>query len=158
MIPDLIALSGSPWPVLPPGIHPTDLDEIGVRYATNMHRRNLFEGLLLAATNLRLAGSQAIYLDGSFVTNKPKPGDYDACFDPRGVVGSALDPVFHIFKNGRADQKAKFKGEFFPASTIEGRSGMSFLNFFQNDRYTGQAKGILEIPLPNDPMLLRRTI
>lgn len=156
MIPDLISLSGSPWPVLPPGLHSANFEEVFVNYATNKRRRELYEGLILAAISLKAAGCSAIYLDGSFVTDKPKPGDYDACFDVIGVNGAVLDPVFRDFSNGRAAQKTKYGGEFFPASGTEGDSGKTFLDFFQNDRFTGQQKGLLKISLQNDPVLLRR--
>lgn len=155
MIPNLITLPGSPWQILPPGHHQANFEEVAIRYATNSRRRELFDGLIIAALNLRAAGCTEIYLDGSFVTNKPKPGDYDACFNTAGVNGASLDPVFRDFSNGRAAQKLKFKGEFFPSSASEGGSGRTFLDFFQNDRFTGQSKGILVVPLRNDPTLLR---
>ena len=81
MIPDLIPIKGSPWPVLPPGQHAADLDEVEARYATNRRRRELYEGLVIGALQLRAAGCPMIYLDGSFVTGKPKPGDFDACWN-----------------------------------------------------------------------------
>ena len=114
MIPALVPLLGSPWAVLPPGIHPAELMEVMSAFATTAWRRELFDGLVDASAKLRFAGSQIIYLDGSYVTSKPRPKDFDACWDPNGVDRTKLDPVFRQFSNGRSAQKAAFKGEFFP--------------------------------------------
>ena len=59
----------------------------------------------------------------------------------------AADPVLLIFDNRRAAQKAKYFGELFPADMLEGGSGLTFLNFFQRDKDTGRAKGILAVDL-----------
>lgn len=154
MIPALVPLLGSPWTVLPPGTHAASLENVAAAFATNAWRRELFDGLVLASGKLRLAGCTAIYLDGSYVTGKPKPGDFDACWDPSGVDPDKLDPVFLEFGAGRAAQKAAFKGEFFPSTMLCADVGWAFVDFFQLDRFTGQQKGIISISLSADPLLL----
>jgi hypothetical protein len=129
------------------------LEDVAHAFATNAWRRELFDGLVLASGKLRLAGCAAIYLDGSYVTGKPRPGDFDACWDPTGVDPAKLDPVFLEFANGRAAQKAAFKGEFFPSSMMCVDVGQAFVDFFQLDRFTGKQKGIVSIPLSADPLL-----
>lgn len=156
MIPPLIILPDAPWPVLPPGVHPATLDEVEAAFATNQLRRQLFAGLVDAAGRLRAAGCSTIYLDGSYVTGKPRPGDYDCCWDPGGVSHGKLDPVFLDFKNGRAAQKRALKGEFFPSSMFCVDVGKTFVEFFQLDRFTGKKKGIISISLLADPVLLRK--
>jgi hypothetical protein len=146
MIPALVALTGAPWDVLPQGIHPATLVEVEQVFATNRPRRVLFDGLVSASTSLLLAGCQRIYLDGSYVSGKPIPGDYDACWDPAGVDRTRLDPVFSDFSNSRYAQKVKFGGEFFP-STMMNTPSQPFVDFFQIDRFTGQKKGILLVNL-----------
>jgi len=89
----------------------------------------------------------AAYLDGSFVTTKDQPGDFDACWDVTDVDPDKIDPVFFDFDNGRAAQKARFGGEFFPAQLPEGDSGKTFLEFFQIDKNTGDPKGIVAVDL-----------
>jgi hypothetical protein len=125
-------------------------------FATNAKRRALYEGLLLAATALRVAGCGKLYLDGSYVTAKAVPRDYDACWDPTGMDRAKLDPVFLNFSNKRQAMKDKFGGEFFPASAPNTPT-QTFLDFFQVERFTGKAKGILLIVLSADPALLGRT-
>jgi hypothetical protein len=153
VIPGLIPLLGSPWTVLPPGAHAANLEDVAIAFATNAWRRELFDGLVLASGKLQLAGCPAIYLDGSYVTGKPRPADFDACWDPAGVDPAKLDPVFLEFANGRAAQKAAFRGEFFPSSMMCVDVGQSFVDFFQLDRFTGKHKGIISIPLLADPLL-----
>ena len=100
-----------------------------------------------------MAGCGRLYLDGSYVTGKPIPGDYDVCWDPVGVIGRLLPPVFRDFSNGRAAQKAAYGGEFFPSSAVSNTVGKTFLEFFQNERFSGKRKGILEVELTTDPMI-----
>ena len=102
-------------------------------------------GLKAAMVSLRDAGCITVYVDGSFVTAKEAPGDFDACWEEEGVDPIILDPVLLTFDAGRATQKAKYMGELFPASTNEDR--FSFLEFFQTDKETGRRKGIVAIDL-----------
>jgi hypothetical protein len=145
VIPKSVDINGI-WNVLPPGIHNATLQEIEQRFAMNEKRKTLFEGFRRAALALRTAGCQAIFLDGSFVTDKPEPGDFDVCWDPGGVDPGNLDPVFLDFANRRKRQKDKFGGEFFP-SGAKADAAAVFLDFFQRDKYSGQAKGIIKVQL-----------
>lgn len=135
--------------LLPEGIHWAGLDELQNRYARNGHRERLFRGLVRALNALRMAGCSALYLDGSFVTAKEYPGDYDACWEVKGVKLGVLDPVLVDFSNCRAAQKAKYFGEFFPAHfTAEKTSPFrTFLTFFQTDKSSGEKKGIIGVNL-----------
>ena len=133
---------GGLWKVLPPGVHNATLEEVEARFATSEHRKRLFSGFKEGAIALRKAGCRRIFLDGSFVTGKSNPGDFDACWDPKGVDITKLNPVFLDFSERRKKQKERFCGEFFPTScTADGKH--CFLDFFQVDKYTGLAKGII---------------
>lgn len=156
MIPTLVAITGSPWDVLPPGIHQASLADVERAFTYNPRRRTLFVGLLDAVAHLFLAGCSRILLDGSYVSAKPVPADYDACWDPDGVDFAKLDAVFDDFANGRANQKARFGGEFFPSTLIEADSSAAFVEFFQIDRFSGKKKGILAITLATDETVARR--
>jgi hypothetical protein len=110
-------------------------------------RGRLLAGLKEAISLLKIAGCHTVYVDGSFVTRKPEPGDFDACWAVDGVEADKLDAVFLDFSNSRARQKARFLGEFFPAELPEGLTGRTFLEFFQTDKETGAPKGILALNL-----------
>ena len=147
MIPDFIDIGG-PWKVLPLGVHHATLEEIEARFATSDHRKRLFSGFRNGVTALRKAGCRKIFLDGSFVTEKPIPADFDACWDPMEVDTSKLDSVLLDFADRRKKQKEVFHGEFFP-STSRADHKHFFLDYFQNDKYTGNAKGIICIRFQN---------
>jgi uncharacterized protein DUF6932 len=132
---------------LPPGIHHASWDEIVTRFATNSRRRQLLGGFLDALRSLKRAGCRTEYLDGSFVTAKELPGDFDACWEIAGVDAGRLDPELLDFGDRRAAQKARYGGELFPAETAAEPAGTTFLDYFQRDRETGQRKGIVAIDL-----------
>lgn len=143
MIPSLVDIGPSlPWLVLPPGIHWATMDEIEISFATNGHRRKLFDGFGRAVSSLYAANCTTIFLDGSFVTGKECPSDFDGCWDPVGVVSSKLDPVLLDFENLRAAQKQKYFGEMFIAAT-HAVPGTTYLDFFQVEKISGKRKGII---------------
>lgn len=131
---------------LPPGVYQASWAEVVGRFGFNARRQRLLSGLLRAIKALKLAGCRRMYLDGSFVTSKDNPGDFDACWDTLGVDASKLDPVLLTFDNGRASQKAKYYGEMFPARW-NADSSKVYLEFFQQDSQTGESKGIIELDL-----------
>lgn len=143
MIPDFAA-NGN----LPAGIHQASWGELSKRFGRSAHRKRLLEGLAAALGSLAAAGCRTAYINGSFVTGKPRPNDYDLCWSIDGVDPERLDPVLLDFSpQGRRAMKAKYLGDLFPAEIPEGASGKAFLDFFQTDRRTGEPKGIVAVDL-----------
>ena len=136
--------------LLPPGVHRCTWAELEARFGPSAYRSSLLSGLLEAARLLVVAGCRTLYIDGSFVTAKQFPGDFDACWDRAGVNPHLLDPVFFDFSSKRAAQKARFKGELFLANSIAA-PGVDYLSFFQKDKNTGMAKGIVSLDLGSLP-------
>jgi Family of unknown function (DUF6932) len=132
---------------LPPGIYWITWKELVSAFRFTPKRVRLLNGLKAALALLKTAGCRSAYIDGSFVTAKFQPGDFDACWAIEGVDPDSLDPVFLDFSHARAAQKARFLGEFFPADLPEGLTGKTFLEFFQTDKDTGVAKGIVALNL-----------
>ena len=133
--------------LLPPGIHRATWDEVTGVFGSTPWRRRLLAGLEMAMESLRRAGCRTVYIDGSFVTSKEIPNDFDACWEEAGVAPELLDPVLLRFDAGRAEQKARYLGELFPASIGATVDGTSFRDFFQMDRATGGTKGIVAVEL-----------
>jgi hypothetical protein len=146
MIPACVELLGVPFRVLPPGIHWASLTEIGARFGQTAHRAWLFEGATAVAEALRRANCARMYLDGSFVTEKIHPNDFDGCWDATNVNVKFLDPVLLNFDNGRAAQKEKYRGEMFIADGWNMGAG-TFLEFFQREKLTGLSKGVVGVDL-----------
>lgn len=131
---------------LPPGIHLATWPEMVERFGTNDRRKGILAGLLRAPRALKAAGCHRVFVDGSFVTSKEAPRDFDGCWDHADVDFDALDPVLLDFDGHREAQKAKFGGELFIAATPADALGTRFLDFFQLDR-DGRPKGIIQIDL-----------
>jgi hypothetical protein len=115
-----------------------------LRIGSPLIRGVIGAGFLQACEELRKAGCRLVYLDGSFVTRKERPGDFDACWDVQNVDDARLDPVLWDFSRGREAQKQRFLGELFPAQLPGGATGKAFVDFFQINRMSGEPKGILE--------------
>ena len=145
MIPDLDERGN-----LPPGRHRATWQELERRYGTNQRRLQLLAGMKRMLLSLKSVGCKTAYINGSFVTAKEIPGDYDGCWASNGVDLQLLrsaDPVLLDFSNQRTAQKLKYGGEMFPAEIVEQTSGHVFIDFFTRDKNTGDPKGILEIDL-----------
>jgi hypothetical protein len=134
---------------LPPGVHDASWDEVVPRYSVNGHRVRLVGGLLAALQNLAGAGCRSVLLDGSFISQKDLPEDYDGAWDTQGVDPYRLDPVLLDFTNARAAMKSKYLGELFPA-TAAAAPGILYRDFFMKDR-NGVPKGVVNIDLGSLP-------
>jgi hypothetical protein len=71
---------------LPAGDHVATLEEVKDRFASNTKRRALFLGLEYVVAELRDRGVLRIWIGGSYVTDKERPGDVDVIYEvPPGV-------------------------------------------------------------------------
>ncbi len=100
---------------------------------------------------LRDAGATTMIVDGSFVTKRHNPSDFDCCYDQNTVDLRLLDPVLDNFENERAAQKAKYGGELFPAHAIaDPFKWEPYEDFFQHDK-NGRRKGVIILSLGTLP-------
>ena len=106
--------------------------------------------MLEALRLLQFAGCVRVYVDGSFVTAKEVPADFDACWDAEGVDFDLIDDRLLNFNRGRTSQKAAFLGELFIADGRAEPQGALFREFFKTDR-DGRRKGIVVIDLKGLP-------
>jgi hypothetical protein len=138
---------------LPPGEYRATWHELTERFGRTEWRAGLLNGLKAALVVLKAAGCRTVYLDGSFVTAKERPGDYDGCWDAEGVDFDLLEqtaPALLTFDDERAAQKAAYGGELFVADWGAGPIGTLFREFFKSDR-DGNPKGIVVIDLKDLP-------
>ncbi|MDT8447451.1 MAG: hypothetical protein RRB13_11220 [bacterium] len=129
---------------LPPGKHLATFEEVKDRFGGNARRIWLLEGLARLLEELKKGDCLQVWLDGSFVTSKETPGDYDLCWDIYGVDLAKIDDRLFLGSK-RSERKEIYRGDIF-ANQIEGGSGKPFEEFFQLDR-DGNPKGILVIRL-----------
>lgn len=135
--------------LLPPGRHQADdWVEVARRFGSTERRGSLLTGLLACLQDLRRAGCSTAFLNGSFVTAKPDPDDFDVAYDPTDVDIEKLDPVLRMVNPPRVAQKTKYGGDILPDSA-GGMAGV-FVAFFQGTRDGGR-KGIVVIDLRTLP-------
>ena len=90
-------------------------------------------------------GCTEIYVGGSFVTDKPEPGDVDVCFDNSFMKWKAFQnnyPEFSLNEKGFYNQFKKYKSNFYPYNSYDDY----FFHFFQFSRY-GESKGLVKLNL-----------
>lgn len=132
---------------LPPGEHSATWAEFCQEFGNSPRRVWLLQGLEAALFALRKAGCQRVWIDGSFVTTKEQPNDFDGCWDVYGVSALLLDPILLEFGDGQIKQKIKFRGELFPSEALVGNAGKVFREFFQHRKDSNNQKGIITIDL-----------
>lgn len=129
---------------LPPGLHRAGWTEFVQRLGYTEHRLALIAGMAGALASLGMAGCPAVHIVGIFVAAKRRPAGYGGRWGGTGVDTGLLDPVLPSFRCQRRAQKAKYRGELFPASLPARPDGLPYKEFFQLDR-DGECKGIVEI-------------
>lgn len=133
---------------LPPGVHWAEWEEFKDRFGTTPRRSRMIDGLQMAMQQLKAAGCRTIYINGSFVTSKLAPQDFDACWDRDEVDMNYLKTDAPRLRNyaDRAAQKAFYRGEIFPADQPVGSYDLTSYELFQRDRERNP-KGIIAIDL-----------
>jgi hypothetical protein len=129
---------------LPPGVHPATLAEVERKFAHNAKRKELFTGLAGVIKILREANCQEVHLDGSFITTKEEPGDYDLCFEPTGL--QPTEPL-RAFLANKENRKTEYLGDIF-VRMPEPPYYVDHVRSWQKDgRNDDVVKGILKIDL-----------
>ncbi len=134
---------------LPPGEpHKATWDEFVGRFGGTAKRRALLEGLAEVLSSLKQAGCRKVYIDGSLITDKPEPADWDACWEIDQVDFNKLDSLIIDEDLQPTKRKEKYLGDLFlQTPRLPGRD---FVKFFQTDRQ-GNKKGIVVMDLGTLP-------
>lgn len=136
--------------LLPPGVHEATLEELREKLGFSRKRRTLIDGLERALELMSGCGVRRVYIDGSFVTDKPRPNDIDGCYDVEpGMALSHMAPIWPLTHQNRVRSREMYGMEFFPADVVEAGSGQPFLRFFQQDR-EGNPKGVVAMELRSE--------
>ena len=98
-----------------------------------------------------MAGIEEIYVDGSFCSEKPDPGDIDGYWvEPDSGVYDRIDPYWIDFDPILVPQMRKWKWrmwvdhgvEFFIHPAMLAKADLAFQQFFRQDR-DGQPRGVI---------------
>lgn len=100
-----------------------------------------------------MAGIEEIYIDGSFCTDKPDPGDIDGYWvEPDPGVYERIDQYWIDFELILVPHVRKWKPrmwvdhgvEFFIHPAMRASSEADFPDFFRHDR-DGQPRGVIQV-------------
>lgn len=138
--------------LLPKGIHLATLQEFEARFVYNYKRKAIYIGLSKLIQDLKSIGCHALYIDGSYVTNKQIPKDVDVCWevvpDPAFLSYAKINcPVLFMMKAPRDEQQKVYCADVFPANLPADQSGTNYLHFFQQQKYTKIPKGIIKLEI-----------
>lgn len=129
--------------LLPSGIYDCSLSEAKDRFAFNDTREAIWENLLLALEEMRIAGlSGIVHLDGSYVTDKPIPGDVDLILDVRNETIQQQGLAVMFFYSKHNDLKAN-NVDWWPTLPAQN----DFVSFFQ---YVGEKTAAAKHLQPKD--------
>ncbi len=139
--------------MLPPGIHRATLREVRDKLGWGLRRRDLLDRLEAGLRLMKNCGIDRVYLDGSFVTEKDRPGDIDCCYDvPPGTTNlRMMYPIWPWTSVNRAMSKMLYGAELAPSRAPARASGQPFIEFFQRDR-SGRPRGIVLLELISEAL------
>ena len=138
---------------LPPGDHRATLEEIGMRLGFTPRRRWLLKGLRSAVEAFWAAGIEEVFIDGSFCTEKPEPGDIDGYWvEPDQHVYDRIDPYWIDLELVLVPQLRKWMWrmwadhgvEFFIHPIMQAGPEITFPEFFRKGR-DGQSRGVIQV-------------
>lgn len=132
---------------LPEGLHLATLEEIALCLGTSTPRRRyLLSRLEQWIEFARAIGSLGFFVDGSFVTQKPTPGDVDAVvwlpFNFEVQVASGFPAAVTLAEMIETRQPEEL---FAAANALEWQDWVEF--FSQTRELDGRRKGIVEVQL-----------
>jgi hypothetical protein len=117
--------------------------QIKKRFAYNFRRRFLFQGLTNVLRILEQANCKKVFLNGSFITRKEEPGDYDLCWEPIGVLPTP--ELRSLLVMTSSERRLKFGGDILmrlPQPPFQ----IDYVDYWQTD-VQDNLKGIIRIDL-----------
>lgn len=130
--------------LIPKGVHIKTFADIERMFTGNEKRKELFKDFMRWAREMKEAGCETVYLDGSFITKKVNPGDFDACWEVFTPVKSPTESLLlSPSREGIEWRKKQFKGDIFARYDSFGDR----VAHWQKDERTDELKGIIKLDL-----------
>jgi hypothetical protein len=133
---------------LVPGVHEMEWEEFKEKFGITDHRLWLIEGIELAIEDLRKVGCPAIFIDGSFVTKKAIPTDFDLCWEDEGISLKDVKKICYPLVDCGWRMSTiieRYRGEVVPKNNIiDLDKGLTVYAWYTEDRQ-GRDKGIIKI-------------
>jgi hypothetical protein len=120
--------------LLPEGIHSCTLNEAAGFLCTNDHRSTIWQGLeQFLAWIADLPLPTALFVDGSFVTDKALPADVDVIVD----ITDCAEPDYHLWADrwseGLLYAKENFGVDFYPFAAGHGNDFVALFQYVRVD-------------------------
>jgi hypothetical protein len=138
---------------LPEGHHPTTWAEIEARFGgePGTRRRGVLENLLRWRDRLRERGiGGRLILNGSFVSAKPDPGDFDTLLigdDGAEQILAVDDDARQLIDYGYCKSNRWGDVFFFSAAAVRRFPSLCRTDVFDFDKATWTPKGVVEVEL-----------
>lgn len=132
------------------GIYETSFSEMEEKLGFSRKRRKLLSAMKTLITYCKYLQCDVLYIDGSFVSTKISPADYDACWD---TTATDKEPIMNAVEQSSLNsdsesQKEEFGGEIYPAFVKAPLNhGMTILEYFQTIKDGEGKKGIIKLKL-----------
>ncbi|MFE6091180.1 DUF6932 family protein [Streptomyces massasporeus] len=131
---------------LPPGEHEATWKEVERAFGWNFKRKNLLTGLHYTVKSLMGFGVTEIYLDGSFVTSKVRPGDIEVVYMPPASPSTTSWGIFDFAQHNVLKRQYGIDLWPYPSPQPTASGKISIKEFFSFDR-DGEPKGIVRLNL-----------
>ncbi|MGW2333976.1 DUF6932 family protein [Streptomyces sp. NPDC001685] len=131
---------------LPPGEHLAVWKEVEESFGGNFKRKNLLVGLHYTVKSLLEFGVVEIYIDGSFVTDKVRPGDIEVIYMPPKVSAVTDWGLFDFSQRKALKRQHGIDLWPYPSPQRTANGVITIKDFFSSDR-DGQSKGIVRLDL-----------
>lgn len=128
--------------LLPAGEHPATLTDIAAAFCWSAWRADLWQDCCLFIDWMRAQNAlpDVIYIDGSFSTDKPVPGDIDVVFDLTSAPLDVAKNAVFLFGCQRAAIKQQYHVDFWVFAPGWPKDLRSFFQYVGIK--TAQAKGL----------------
>lgn len=138
--------------LLPEGIHDCAIEEIRDSLAFNDHRQQLVGGLKRALQWLEtMPPIESLIIDGSFVTDKERPGDIDAVAMITNLTDRNQREWIRAWVPQRAAIKQNYRVDLYPTVLGHGNNFSAYFQYIRPEEALergaplGVLKGILRI-------------
>ena len=138
--------------VLPEGVHQCTLGEAQLALCTNERRSEIWDGLAgFLEWSAALAKPTSLLIDGSYVTDKPLPGDVDLVVDITTCSHLEQETWFQAWYDSHDFVKDTFKVDFYPFVVGVGSDFSMYFQYIRVDEALRRGipphvrKGILRV-------------
>ncbi|MFK0010497.1 DUF6932 family protein [Streptomyces sp. NPDC091027] len=131
---------------LPVGEHPATWKEIELTFGWNYKRKNLLIGLHYTVKSLVDFGVDEFHIDGSFVTEKPRPRDIEVVYMPPATRVGGSWGLFDFSQHETLKRQHGIDLWPYPSPQRTAKGTVTIKDFFSFDR-NGMPKGIIRLDL-----------